>query len=168
MMATLGCMACTDVGSPGGSAGMGGSAGIGGSGGMGGSAGMGGAGGMGGSDNTPPEASIVDPASDSGTDNSDYVYDGFDAGMALWYKDVTLEGLGTDAEDGTLTGAALEWKTNQTGIQNELLGTGTNPAVRLYSDECTGTEHIIVLEVTDSDGETTISEPRTLLIWTLC
>ncbi|MDH3483781.1 MAG: hypothetical protein OEM16_06090 [Myxococcales bacterium] len=88
--------------------------------------------------------------------------------MGLWYKDVTVEGLGEDAEDGTLTGASLEWKTNQTGIQAELLGTGTNPILRLYSNVCTGTEHIIVLEVTDSDGATTISAPRTLFIWTLC
>jgi hypothetical protein len=152
------------TGGSGGMAGAGGAAGMGGMAGMGGAAGMGGMGGMG----SPPEAAIVDPASDSGNSDPELVYDDFDMGMGLWYKDVTLEGTGTDAEDGMLTGAALIWKTNQTMIQDEVLGTGENPTVRLYSDECTGTEHIIVLEATDTDGQTTASETRRLFIWTLC
>ena len=142
-----------------------------GSGGMGGTAGTGGSAGMGGTGgtaNTSPEATIIDPASDSGTSNNDYVYDGYDDGLGLWYKDLTVEGLGEDAEDGTLSGAALEWKTDQTGIQDELLGTGTNPTFRLYSDDCFGTTHVITLEVTDSNGATTVSAPRTIFIWTLC
>ena len=81
---------------------------------------------------------------------------------------MTLEGLGTDDEDGSLTGDSLVWKTDQTGVQAEVLGTGENPTVRLYSDDCFGTTHVITLEVTDSDGGTTVSEPRTLMIWTLC
>ena len=157
----------TGSGGTGGTAGAGGTGGMGGAAGMGGTAGAGGTGGTGGT-NSPPEATIVAPASDSGTDNPDYVYDGFDSTLNLWYLDVTLEGLGTDAEDGTLTGAALVWKTNQTGVQNEVLGTGVNLTVRLYSDVCTGIEHVIQLEVTDSNGQTTTSLPRTLLIWTLC
>ncbi|MGB5703724.1 MAG: hypothetical protein WBM48_12970 [Polyangiales bacterium] len=40
--------------------------------------------------------------------------------------------------------------------------------MRLYLDDCFGTTHVITLEVTDSDDETTVSEPRTLMIWTLC
>jgi len=118
--------------------------------------------------NSPPEATIVEPASDSGTNNSAYVYDGFDSDSGLWYIDVDLEGLGQDEEDGTLTGDALVWKTNQTLIQGELLGTGANLTVRLYSDECTGVEHLIRLEATDSDNETATSSPRALTIWTLC
>jgi hypothetical protein len=118
--------------------------------------------------NSAPEATIVEPSMDSGSSNPDYAYDGYDDGMALWYKDVTLEGLGEDVEDGTLTGDALVWKTDQTELQAEVLGTGENPTVRLYSDDCFGTTHIITLEVTDSDDETTASEPRTLMIWTLC
>jgi hypothetical protein len=66
--------------------------------------------------------------------------------MGLWYKDVTLEGRGIDDEDGMLTGDALVWKTDQTGVQAEVLGTGENPTVRLYSDDCFGTEHVITLE----------------------
>ena len=131
-------------------------------------AGAGGAGGAGGSDNTPPEATIIDPDSDSGTSNPNYTYDGFDDGMQLWYLDLSVEGLGEDVEDGTLTGDSLIWKTNRTDIQPEVLGTGENPTIRLYSDDCFGAEHEIQLEATDSDAETTVSEPRTLFIWTLC
>lgn len=155
-----------------GSGGTGGTAGVGGMGGAGGAAGVGGIGGAGGTggmvSNTPPEATIIAPASDSGTDNPSYVYDGFDSTLGLWYLDVDLEGMGSDAEDGVLTGTSLLWKTNQTTIQPEELGTGTNLTVRLYSDDCFGVEHAITLEVTDSDGETTVSEPRLLFIWTLC
>ena len=131
-------------------------------------AGAGGEGGAGGSANTPPEATIIDPDSDSGIDNPNYTYDGFDADMQLWYLDLSVEGRGEDAEDGTLTGDSLVWKTNRTDIQPEVLGTGESPTIRLYSDECVGAEHEIRLEATDSDEETTVSEPRTLLIWTLC
>lgn len=139
---------------------MGGDAGAGG--------GTGGGGTGGGGTNTAPEATIVAPATDSGIDNTDYVYDAFDSDLGLWYIDVGLEGLGQDEEDGALTGDALVWKTDQTLIQEEVLGTGANPTVRLYSNVCTGVEHIIRLEVTDSDNETTSSSPRSLVIWTLC
>lgn len=137
-------------------------------GGVGGVGGAGGMGGVGGGTNTPPEATIVEPAADSGINDSEYAYDGFDSDMSLWYKDVALVGTGVDTEDGTLSGEALQWKTNRTDLQDETLGTGANPTVRLYSDVCVGTEHIITLEVTDSDGASTTSEPRTLRIWTLC
>jgi hypothetical protein len=53
-------------------------------------------------------------------------------------------------------------------VQAEVIGTGENPTVRLYSNNCFGITHVITLEVTDSDGVTTTSEPRTLFIWTLC
>jgi hypothetical protein len=159
---------CTDVGGPPNNGGSGGDAGSGGMAGMGGTSGMGGMAGAGGGSNTPPEASIVDPASDSGTSNPDLVYDGFDIGLQLWYTDVTVEGLGQDAEDGILTGALLVWKTNRTDIQPEMLGTGENPTIRLYSDDCFGVEHEVTLEATDSNGQTTTSEPRKLFIWTVC
>lgn len=156
--ALVACESSSETGGTGGTAGSGGMAGTGGA------AGMGGTGGT----NAAPEATIVTPASDSGIDNPDYVYDDFDSDLGLWYKDVTLEGLGVDPEDGTLTGSSLVWKTNQTTVQDEVLGTGTDLTVRLYSDDCFGTEHTIVLEATDSNGQTTTSEPRMLFIWTLC
>lgn len=160
---TAGNGGAAGIGGDGGAAGMAGVGGAAGVGGIGGAAGMGGTGG-----NTPPEATIVAPASDSGNNNSSYVYDDFDSDLGLWYLDVELEGMGSDAEDGTLTGSSLVWKTNQTTIQSEELGTGSNLTVRLYSDDCFGVEHEITLEATDSDGETTVSEPRRLFIWTLC
>ncbi len=171
LIAVAALAGCSDEGSDGngsggtaGSGGAGGAAGMGGMAGMGGAAGLGGMGGMG----SPPEATIVDPATDSGNSDVDLVYDGFDMDLNLWYKDLTLEGTGPDVEDGMLTGASLVWKTNQTAIQDEVLGMGANPTVRLYSDECTGTEHLIVLEATDSDGQTTASAARRVFIWTLC
>ncbi|MGB5351935.1 MAG: hypothetical protein WBN10_20160 [Polyangiales bacterium] len=166
LVAAVTLVACTDVGETGGTAGgggMGGGAGEGG-GGMGGMGGMGGDGGT----NTSPEATIVAPASDSGVNDEVYAYDGFDSDLGLWYTDVDLEGLGQDEEDGMLSGDALVWKTNRTDLQEELLGTGTNPTVRLYSDECVGVEHIIRLEATDSDDAATTSAPRSIRIWTLC
>lgn len=120
------------------------------------------------SSNTPPQATIIAPATDSGTNNNAYAYDGRDDDLGLWYKDVIFEGMGTDVEDGALTGASLEWKTDRSSVQTELLGTGANLTVRLYSNVCEGTTHVIRLEATDSDGNTTASDPRTLTIWTLC
>ncbi|MGB5812434.1 MAG: hypothetical protein WBG86_17985, partial [Polyangiales bacterium] len=92
VVATAGCGDDT-----GGMAGSGGTAGAGGSMGQGGFAIPGGAdggGGTGGVENTPPEATILSPASDTGMSNMDFVYDGFDDDLGLWYKDLTLEGLG--------------------------------------------------------------------------
>ena len=153
-------MACTDVPpDPGGTGGTGGVAGTG---------GVGGPGGVGGTANTAPEATIVEPAADSGINDAEYAYDDYDSELELWYKDIELVGTGVDMEEGMLTGAALQWKTNQTDVQDQALGTGENPTVRLYSDDCFGTTHIITLEVTDGDGASTTSEPRTLTIWTLC
>lgn len=172
VLAISGCSDDSDggAGGSGGSAGTGGSGGEAGTGGVGGDAGASGAGGgagMGGM-NTPPEATIITPATDSGNSDPELAYDGFDEDMGLWFKDVAVEGLGEDVEDGTLTGDSLVWKTNQVMIQPEVIGTGTTPTIRLYSDECVGTEHQIRLEATDDDGATTTSAPRRIVIWTLC
>lgn len=166
--------ACTDVSGgsgAGGGAGAGGAAGMGGVGGtagVGGAAGVGGMGGVGGGTDSPPEATITEPATDSGTGNGDYTYDAYDSDLELWYKDVTLVGTGMDLEDGALSGDSLVWKTDQTAIQEEVLGTGESVTVRLYSDDCFGVTHVITLEATDSSEQTTESAPRTLFIWTLC
>lgn len=166
---------CADVvndpDGPGGRGGTGGMSGTGGVAGMAGVAGMGGAAGMGGSGpvaGDPPVATIDAPATDSGPNDAEYAYDGRDDVKELWYTDVTLEGRGVDPEDGALTGDSLVWKTNQTVIQPEVLGTGESVTVRLYSDTCTGVQHVITLEATDSGGQTSASEPRSIVIWTLC
>ncbi len=115
-----------------------------------------------------PTGNIIRPTGDSGRDNPDYVYDGFDDASGMWFKDVQLEAFATDVEDGVLAGAAIEWRTNQTGVQAELLGTGTRLTVRLFSNSCFGTEHVITAVAIDSNGNRTALGSRRLLIWTLC
>lgn len=112
--------------------------------------------------NLPPSVAITTPSSDI-----DKVYDGFDEGRGQWYADVQLVGNATDPEDGTLTGASLVWTTDQSGLQNAVLGTGTSLTVRLYSNECTGVTHTITLSATDSSGNTRTAVVR-IRIWTLC
>ena len=55
------------------------------------------------SDN-PPTATIVRPAVDSGINDAQYAYDGFDGSRRQWYKDVSFVGTGQDPEDGVLSG----------------------------------------------------------------
>ena len=117
--------------------------------------------------NRPPVAQITQPATDSGTNDNEFMYDGYDETKGMWYKDVQLEGLGTDAEDGNLTASSLVWTTDQTELQAAELGTGQNLTARLYSNECFGTSHMISLTVTDSDGNNQ-TETRRITIWTLC
>lgn len=110
----------------------------------------------------PPSVAITTPSSDI-----DKVYDGFDEGRGQWYADVQLVGNATDPEDGALTGGSLVWTTDQSGLQNAVLGTGTSLTVRLYSNECTGVTHTITLSATDSSGNTRTAVVR-IRIWTLC
>lgn len=117
--------------------------------------------------NSAPVVEITTPATDTGTDNVDYTYDGHDETLGLWYKDVLLEGSATDAEDGTLSGSSLAWVTDRTDLQDAALGSGSSLTVRLYSDECTGASHNVTLTATDSDGESRTAT-RQILIWTLC
>jgi hypothetical protein len=117
--------------------------------------------------NSPPVVEITTPVTDTGTDNLDYTYDGHDDALNLWYKDVLLEGSGTDAEDGSLSGGDLVWVTDRTDLQDAALGTGGSLTVRLYSDQCTGTWHDVTLTATDSDGESRTAM-RQIFIWTLC
>ncbi|MBV1911635.1 MAG: DUF5011 domain-containing protein [Kangiellaceae bacterium] len=118
------------------------------------------------SDN-PPSVTIVDPATDSGTSDNQYVYNGFDDVRAQWYTDVSVTGSASDNEDGALSGVALVWSTDQTGIQDSILATGTNATVRLYSDSCFGVWHEVTLTATDSDANERSQTVR-IYIWTLC
>ncbi len=117
--------------------------------------------------NSAPVVEITTPATDIGTDDLDYTYDGYDDARSLWYKDVLLQGTATDAEDGTLTGPDLVWETDRTDLQDAALGSGSSLTVRLYSDQCTGTGHEITLTATDSDGESRTAQ-RQIFIWMLC
>lgn len=115
-----------------------------------------------------PTGNIISPATNSGVDNPAYAYDGFDEARGMWFKDVVVEAVASDIEDGALSGASIVWKTNQTGVQAEVLGTGARLTVRLYSNSCFGTEHVITAEAIDSDGNRTALGARRILIWTLC
>jgi Carboxypeptidase regulatory-like domain len=81
--------------------------------------------------NTAPQATINSPQSGMG------VYQGMD---------VTFNGVGTDVEDGTLTGPSLVWESNIDGQ----IGTG---ATFSRNDLSVG-NHTITLRVTDSQGAT--------------
>lgn len=115
----------------------------------------------------PPEVSIIDPESDSGTSDNEYAYDGFDDNRAMWYTDVTVTGSAIDSEDGTLTGGSLVWSTDRTDIQDSSLATGTNATIRLYSDSCFGLWHEVTLTGVDSDMNER-SQTLRLFIWTVC
>jgi hypothetical protein len=117
--------------------------------------------------NAAPVVEITTPAADIEASDMDYVYDGYDDTLALWYKDVLLAGSAIDAEDGTLGGSDVVWTTDRTDLQAAGLGTGSSLTVRLYSDECTGTWHEVALTATDSDGESRTATRR-IFIWTLC
>ncbi|MEW6202507.1 MAG: carboxypeptidase regulatory-like domain-containing protein [bacterium] len=80
--------------------------------------------------NTAPTAAIITPASGS---------------TFLTTQNVVLSGTGVDAQDGSLTGAALNWTSSIDGI----LGAGNTLTMALSA----GT-HLISLTVTDSGGLT--------------
>lgn len=69
-------------------------------------------------------------------------------------QQVTLQGLATDPEDGTLSGLSLEWSSDRDGV----LGTGesvtfTPSFVPSQTPGCPGgAEHVITLKATDSDN----------------
>lgn len=81
--------------------------------------------------NSPPVAAINSPATGATVNEG---------------ESVTFSGTGTDAEDGTLNGNALVWRSNKHGQ----IAIGTSPTVDFLAS---GT-HTITLIVTDSDGAT--------------
>jgi len=80
--------------------------------------------------NTPPTASITNPADGSRYDFGDTV---------------TFNGTGEDAEDGPLTGTSLVWNSSKDGQ----IGTGTSFMINTL----TLGQHTITLTATDSDGD---------------
>ncbi len=117
--------------------------------------------------NQAPTVQILQPATDSGINNNEFVYDGYDETRGQWYTDVTLRGEATDAEDGLLPEGALLWTTDRADLQTVLLGSGRTLSVRLYANACTGERHEITLTATDSGGKVGSSK-RVIVIWTLC
>lgn len=76
-----------------------------------------------------------------------------------WYYELDLAGIGTDPEDGTLSGSSLMWTTSLASVQpggSGELGSGNSLRVKLYTDYCAATpryEHLITLTVRDSAGQ---------------
>lgn len=116
------------------------------------------------SSNTIPEAQIQKPESTVRL----FGYDGYNSALRLWYIDVDVLALAFDKEDGTLDGSSVVWKTDQAGVQDEVLGRGSSTTIRLFSSNCPGSSHNIYVEATDSDGNVATSLPRTVTIENLC
>lgn len=91
--------------------------------------------------NTFPTVSITSP------DNNSSFYEN---------ANVSLSGVASDPEDGSLTGASLVWRSNLSGV----VGTGT-PFMTTALIKGT---HSITLTATDSNDASTISAPITLTI----
>ncbi|MDJ0790031.1 MAG: S8 family serine peptidase, partial [Myxococcota bacterium] len=111
-----------------------------------------------------PTGEIITPAGSSAS----FFWDGFDTSRGQWFYDLSVRGFASDPEDGLLTGTSLEWKTDRTDLQGELLGTGTNPTLRLYGDQCFGEDHRIRLEAEDSDSQRETLEEVVIRLSTLC
>lgn len=118
-------------------------------------------------DPTPPvDATPTVEIAYPGMDGTEF-YDGYDDALQLWYAEFTLDGSGTDPEDGALTGGSLVWTTDQTALQDAALGTGETPTVRLYSDDCFGVVHTLTLTGTDSAGNVATAVVD-VFIYTVC
>ncbi|VAX15665.1 hypothetical protein MNBD_NITROSPINAE01-1726 [hydrothermal vent metagenome] len=96
---------------------------------------------------TVPVAVITFPQ-----DGVTYTADKFDKDANQWYYEVTLQGSGTDAEDGTLSGKSLVWTISPASNNVTVLGSGESLTARLYAPACFGNSYTITLTVTDSDG----------------
>ena len=110
----------------------------------------------------PPVVTVTSPL-----DQETFFYTGFDEALNMWYADVNFTGTALDPEDGTLSGAALVWTTDQTALQAPLLGTGSAITGRLYSNVCSGVTHNVTLEATDSFGNVRSALVR-VGIYTIC
>ena len=87
--------------------------------------------------NTPPEVSITNPSTEVNFDSGEHI---------------SFQGTATDAEDGTLSGASLQWTSNIDG--NFATGATPSPVNTLSSGE-----HSITLIATDNNNTATSSSP---------
>lgn len=87
-----------------------------------------------------------------------------DGGLFGLGKPLLFEGTGTDPEDGSLSGSSLVWRSDRDGV----IGTGTSFSTVLSGKQCLSVPHTITLEVTDSDGHKTTSNPVVIYILDLC
>ncbi len=85
-------------------------------------------------------------------DGVTYIADKFDKDANQWYYEVTLQGSGTDAEDGALSGKNLVWTVSPASNNVTVFGSGESVTARLYAPACFGNSYTITLTLTDSDG----------------
>ena len=97
----------------------------------------------------PPSVAILTP-----TSGQVFWVDTFDSVEGAWYIDVAFTATATDPEDGSLNGTDVRWIARRAGAADELLGTGRGMTARLYSRVPISTNYTIILEATDSAGQT--------------
>jgi len=113
--------------------------------------------------NQPPViVGIVEPPQDV----EGLGYTGFENGF--WYADVRLVVEAQDPEDGSLPVDAITWTTDQTALQDALLGEGPDIVAHLLSASCEGgAVHTITVTVRDSAGAA-VTAIRRISIRSLC
>ncbi|MEA2621215.1 MAG: hypothetical protein QOH61_125 [Chloroflexota bacterium] len=107
-----------------------------------------------------PAVRIDQPAADG----EEVAFTDYDRDRGQWYADVTLAGTATAADGEPVGGDSLFWTTDQTTLQEPVLGSGEKIVVRLYAPLCSpGVSHAITLTATDRTG-TSASATRTVVL----
>ena len=115
-------------------------------------------------------AEVQRPNTDTTGIGANTGYDGFDPDLGdngLWYKDVAVVGRALDENGQPVEAVRLTWETERTDIQDAFLGEGPSPVVRLYSDNCEGAQHTLVLTALSSEGVESTAE-RQIFIGQIC
>ncbi|MEX0763351.1 MAG: hypothetical protein WD208_02870 [Dehalococcoidia bacterium] len=95
-------------------------------------------------------------------------YDGFDTDRGMWFKDVGMLGSAVDADGNELERVSYTWTTDQTDLQEALVGEGAQVTARLYSRSCEGGAlHTITLTAATGDGQEETDE-RQVYIGQIC
>ncbi len=109
-----------------------------------------------------PAPTILQPTEDLHLDFDFMAEDG------SGYADIVLMGEAVGPDGLPLPDEALTWTTNQQWIQDPILGAGATTTVRLHSDICQGTEHIVRLRA-EMDGIIVYAnEFRRIFVGTVC